>query len=119
MTSRTIPVHPVDTDSLPACGNGEPFALMVLGDSMAPEFVDGDIVVVEPDGLVFHGAFVIAGLEQDWLLRRLEQFGDKWTLAPLNSKYDSVPIESLDSVKGVVIQRTHARQRGRRKRYLD
>lgn len=119
MTSRIIPVHPVETDSHPSCGNGEPFALMVLGDSMAPEFVDGDIVVIEPDGLVYHGAFVIAGIEQDWLLRRLEQSGNTWTLVPENPRYDIVSIESLDNIRGVVTQRTHPRCRDRRKRYFD
>jgi phage repressor protein C with HTH and peptisase S24 domain len=33
------------------CSGGEVFALRVLGNSMAPEFLDGEIVIVEPDGV--------------------------------------------------------------------
>jgi SOS-response transcriptional repressor LexA len=34
-----------------SCGR-EPFALRVIGDSMAPEFQDGCIIVIDPEGVV-------------------------------------------------------------------
>ena len=37
--------------SLDACSGGEAFALRVLGDSMAPEFNEGEIIIIEPEGL--------------------------------------------------------------------
>ncbi|MBT6786684.1 MAG: S24 family peptidase, partial [Acidiferrobacteraceae bacterium] len=43
-----------------SCASNEPFALQVLGDSMAPEFKDGCVVIVEPGGSVCDGAFVVA-----------------------------------------------------------
>ena len=43
-----------------SCSGAEPFALRVLGDSMAPEFADGDIIIVEPDGALHDGSFVLA-----------------------------------------------------------
>jgi len=119
MRSRTIPLHPVDSDSQPSCGNDESFALMVLGDSMAPEFIEGDVVVVEPGGFAANGSFVIAHIGKEWTLRRLDRHGDHWTLAPVNPCYHGVEIESLNDVKGVVIQRTHPRWRERRKRYIE
>ena len=33
----------------------EPFALRVIGDSMAPEFLDGHIIVVDPGFPLFNG----------------------------------------------------------------
>ena len=43
------------------CDSGsESFALMVLGDSMVPEFNEGEIIVVEPDGATRDGSFVLA-----------------------------------------------------------
>ena len=42
------------------CSGGESFALRVLGHSMAPEFVEGEIIVIEPDGALRDGCFVLA-----------------------------------------------------------
>ena len=50
------------------CGAAEPFALRVIGNDMAPEFCDGNIVVVDPGGRVKHGCFVIAELADDTVL---------------------------------------------------
>ena len=41
-------------------GGGESFALRVLGSSMEPEFNEGEIIIIEPDGLARDGAFVLA-----------------------------------------------------------
>ncbi len=53
------------------CGGGEVFALRVLGDSMAPEFLEGEIIIVEPDGALHDGSFVLAQLDGEWTLRQL------------------------------------------------
>jgi len=37
-----------------SCG-GEPFALRVSGDVMAPEFNDGCIIIIDPSGVVKDG----------------------------------------------------------------
>ena len=34
------------------CASSEPFALRVLGDSMEPEFKDGCVIIIDPDGVV-------------------------------------------------------------------
>ena len=47
MQRKIIPVTPVVPHrdaAQEACENAEPFALMVLGDSMLPEFAEGDII---------------------------------------------------------------------------
>ncbi len=43
------------------CGH-DPFALRVLGDSMAPEFMEGHILIIEPDGEIKDGSYVFACL---------------------------------------------------------
>ena len=42
------------------CSGGESFALRVLGDDMAPEFNEGEIIIIEPDGALKDGFFVLA-----------------------------------------------------------
>ena len=39
---------PATEAAVPDCGGGESFALMVLGHSMAPEFLEGEIIIIEP-----------------------------------------------------------------------
>ena len=43
-------------EDLPSCAGGESFALMVMGHSMAPEFLEGEIIIIEPDGLAQDGS---------------------------------------------------------------
>ena len=54
-------------DLAPDCSAGESFALMVLGHSMAPEFLEGEIIIIEPDGLAADGylATMLAPYEVD------------------------------------------------------
>jgi DNA polymerase V len=53
------------------CAGSEPFALQVLGDSMAPEFPDGCVVVSEPGSAVHDGCYVIADYKGEIILRQL------------------------------------------------
>jgi SOS-response transcriptional repressor LexA len=114
---KTIPIATLREGS--DCDGAESFALMVLGDSMAPEFEDGDIVVVEPDGLVRDGSFVIAIAEGEWTLRQLRAGSDGWTLHALNAAYPAAPLADLDAVRGVVIQKSRPGRRRTVKRYVE
>lgn len=107
---RTIPIT-ADGDG-GACSGAESFALMVLGDSMAPEFTEGDVIVIEPEGLATDGAFVLARHDGEWIFRQLVAAGDGWQLRPLNSRYPGIRLEGLSAVRGVVIQKSTP---GRRK----
>ena len=40
-----LPILPAAGAESGDCAGSEPFALMVLGDAMAPEFVEGEIIV--------------------------------------------------------------------------
>jgi SOS-response transcriptional repressor LexA len=101
------------------CSADEPFALRVLGDSMRPEFDDGDVVVVEPEGIAGDGSFVVACCNGEWMLRELRGDGDGWRLAALDPAYPEVAIPDLAPVRGVVIQRAKPGRRRMTKRYVD
>jgi DNA polymerase V len=86
----------------------ESFALRVIGDDMAPEFLDGEIIIVEPDGALKDGCFVLARDGQAWTFRQLCRRGDGWVLHALNpvrTDLRDTPLPDLDAVHGVVIQK--------------
>lgn len=117
---RTIPIRPAAADpELEACAAAEPFALMVLGDSMAPEFREGEIIIIEPAGLATDGAYVLAWLGDEWIFRQLARAGDRWELRPLNPAYPAAVIGDLGCVRGVVIQKSRPGRRKETKRYVD
>lgn len=96
--------HPQPAD----CGGSEPFALRVLGEDMAPEFLHGEIVVIEPGGAVHDGSYVLAQHGGEWLLRQLRREGAEWQLRALNpacAVHACVPLPDLAAVHGVVIQK--------------
>ena len=37
----------------------EPYALQVIGDSMTPEFEDGNIIIVDPGVALYNGAYAV------------------------------------------------------------
>ncbi len=107
--------------TLDSCASGEPFALMVLGDAMEPEFVEGDIILIEPEGLATDGSYVLAQVNEEWTFRQLlkDQNGG-WTLAALNPAYPTIPVPGVrEVVKGVIIQKSKPGRRKATKRYVD
>lgn len=118
---KTIPIVPAaggDDADLDACSSAEPFALMVLGDSMAPEFLEGEIIIIEPEGLAHDGSYVLAQVDGEYIFRQLVTREGRWWLAPLNPDYSSRAIPDLSAVKGVVIQKQRPGSRRSRKSYL-
>lgn len=113
---RTIPIV-ADTGN--DCSGAESFALMVLGDSMAPEFTDGDVVVVEPEGLARDGSFVIAHVAGEWTLRQLVATQGAWMLRALNPAYPEQRLPDLAQIRGVVIQKSRPGRRRAVRRYVE
>ena len=97
--------QPADGSSHGACSDAEPFALMVLGDSMEPEFMEREIIVVEPEGLATDGSYVIAFHNEEYIFRQLIKRETGWALHALNPAYPDHPIASLSGVRGVVIMK--------------
>ena len=110
----SIPAAPAEHEFTSNCDGGEVVALMVLGDSMEPEFIEGEILVIEMSGLAEEGSFVVAEVaEEGFIFRQLiRDGGDGWQLRALNPAYPDIVIPGLGSIKGVVTQK---KKPGRRK----
>ncbi len=105
----------------PGCSGGESFALRVLGEDMLPEFREGDIIIVEPDGALRDGCFVLARPDGEWTLRQLARSGSGWCLRALNPAPGTpaeTPIADLSPVHGLVIQRAVPGRRKLTKHYI-
>jgi len=101
------PAHAAESDA-GACSGAESFALRVLGNDMAPEFNEGEIIIVEPDGALKDGSYVLAQVAGEWIFRQLRRSGDGWALNALNparSDLPVLPLPDLAAVRGVVIQK--------------
>lgn len=103
---------PVAEEEATGCSAGEAFALRVIGHSMAPEFSEGEIILIEPDGALHHGCYVLAQAEGEWTFRQLQQRGSDWWLHPLNPDWPDQKLPDLSAVHGRIIQ---AAVPGRRK----
>lgn len=124
MPTHRFPIAVVAAAEPDDCSGGESFALRVLGDSMRPEFDDGDIVVIEPDGLARDGSFVLALWQGQYLLRRLARRGDGWSLQTLNPAPgerldEDIALADLAAVRGVVIQKSRPGRRRATRRYVE
>ncbi|RLA03608.1 MAG: S24 family peptidase [Gammaproteobacteria bacterium] len=98
-----------------SCG-GEPFALRVIGDTMAPEFMDGCIIIIDPSGVVKDGSYVLARQGEEYIFRQLVFGDDVYYLRTLEEGHDDIEIPDLVLVEGVIIQQG-ARRRADRKHY--
>ncbi len=115
-----VPAGELQTDAaLDNCSGAESFALMVLGDSMEPEFVEGDIIVIEPEGLAIDGSYVMAWLGDEWIFRQLSGSEGDWKLRALNPRYPAASIPDLSVIKGVIIQKSKPGRRKAVKRYVE
>ncbi|MCH1521293.1 MAG: S24 family peptidase [Arenicellales bacterium] len=99
------------------CASAEPFALQVLGESMAPEFIEGCVVIVDPGAPIRHGAFVVAEHGDGVILRQLVIENNEWSLQALQEGFPRIRIGSANLIRGVVTQRS-GRKRSERKSYL-
>jgi DNA polymerase V len=117
---RVIPIQSQAPDAeLDSCSSAEPFALMVLGDSMEPEFLEGEVILIEPEGLATDGSFVLAQLDGEWIFRQLARHAGGWRLQALNPAYPAADIPDLAAVKGVIIQKSKPGRRKATKRYVE
>jgi len=99
-----------------SCG-AEPFALRVIGDIMAPEFKDGCIIIIDPEGLVSDGCFVLAQHGDEYIFRQLEFGEGRYYLKALQDGYDTIELASLETIAGVIVQQA-GRRRADRKHYV-
>ena len=99
------------------CSASEPFALRVIGDEMAPEFIDGNIVIVDPGGKLSSGCYVIARHQGEMIFRQLIINQEKISLRALDISLDEIALPNgVDDIVGVISQRSGPR-RSEHKRY--
>ncbi len=99
-----------------SCSELEPYALRVLGDSMAPEFWDGCIIIIDPGSPARDGAYVIVDYKGECIFSQLRIESGRHYLKPLNTSHTSVDLVEPYTVRGVVIQRA-GRRRAEHKHY--
>ncbi len=119
---KTIPIIPQNegpeiSEETSACSSAEPYALMVLGDSMLPEFEEGEIIIIEPEGLANNGSYVVAWHKDEYIFRQLVQHEQRWYLKPLNDLYPTDEVSGLEVVKGVITQKKKPGKRSSMKSY--
>jgi DNA polymerase V len=98
------------------CSESEPFALQVLGDDMEPEFLNGCIVIGEPNAVVADGSYVIARHDDEYIFRQLhinEQSG-QWTLSAIKEGLPVLQISGREDVRARVVQSTSGRRKTRK-----
>lgn len=113
---KFIPLRPAADSALAfadaggACTEAEPFALMVKGNSMEPEFSDGHIIMVDPSMPPVNACYVVAETEDEYIFRQLQiRDGSKY-LVPLNDLYPSLALEHDRAIVGVITQRSGHRR---------
>ena len=117
-SNKIIPLHPAFdqeemrfTDAGGACTEAEPFALMVKGDSMEPEFHDGHIIMIDPSMPPINGSFVVAEHEGGHIFRQLRIYEGKKYLQPLHDGYPTLELEHDNAIVGVITQRSGRRRK--------
>ncbi len=93
-----------------SCSGREIYALRALGDSMVPEFEHGTVIIVDPEAVVKDGSYVIAKIDGEYIFRQLRMYDGKFFLQPLNDLYETIEIESLDVLDGVIVQAGNRRK---------
>ncbi len=93
------------------CAELEPYALRVTDDSMAPEFWEGCIIIIEPRHSARSGQYAVVDYANDTTFRQFVEEGGRQFLKPLNEKYAAVEITGPFSVRGIVIQRAGTRRK--------
>lgn len=79
------------------------FALQIEGDSNAPDFTPGTVIIVDPDLRAKPGNFVVAKLGKILTMRELVKDGTEYALKPVNPRY---PVHALSDgeIIGIVCE---------------
>ena len=92
------------------CAELEPYALRVTDDSMAPEFWEGCIIIIEPRHVARSGQYAVVDFANDTTFRQFVVDGERHFLKPLNESHPTVELSGPYTVRGVVIQRAGTRR---------
>ena len=94
----------LDLPELRGKKESELFAVRVVGDSMSPTFLNGDVVVIWTQGQPEAGRVVAVHQHGDGIiLKRLQYAGSQPMLYSDNPAYPPVPLGEYDRIFGVVL----------------
>lgn len=100
------PGHAEEWIDTVATSHPNAFALTVRGDSMEPEFAEGDIITIDPGRAYYSGSFVVAKNGEEATFKQLILDGPNVFLKPLNERY---PIKDMTGVEmrivGVIVEK--------------
>lgn len=88
--------------------NANTYALRIRGDSMEPEFVHDDIIIVDPHKRAENGSYIVARLEDETesTFKQLQIDGSRQYLKPLNPRYPVLQVNGNMTICGVVRAKT-------------
>jgi SOS-response transcriptional repressor LexA len=83
------------------------FSLIVMGDSMEPEFLEGEIIIINPNKEALPGDFIIVkSPDGETTFKQLKRYGNRWVLHPLNPRYEDMEVRRGDfSIIGKVVKK--------------
>jgi len=104
------PIETVETDDTfvvpeQLLGRGSSFVLRVKGDSMIDDGIcDGDFIVVEKRDRAANGETVVALVNGNATVKRLQQDGERVRLLPANDRIEPIVARASDvEIRGVVV----------------
>lgn len=104
----------LDNDTT-SCASRAPYVLRVTDDSMAPEFNQGAIIIVDPDYPYTHNAFVVADYDNETYFRQFKIRSGKAYLVPLNKSFSEIEMRNDYKIRGVITQQGRNRRLGIKK----
>ena len=78
---------------------GEGFAVQVIGDSMFPNLMDGDLAIVRSRAVAQNGDIVVALLGDEATIKRFQRLQDRVLLIPDNSDYKTLEFTSGQEIR--------------------
>lgn len=97
-------LNPEEYDWVLAVSNvsNRAFALRVQGDSMHPEFTEGDVIICDPEAQWNSGSYIVVMQDDHATFKRLIYDGARPMLKALNPVYGVMPLKDDAIVCGVV-----------------
>ena len=102
-------------DETSSCARRAPYVLQVTDDSMAPEFLQGAIIIVDPDFPHTHNAYVVVDYDNETYFRQFKVRGSQASLVALNNKYPEIVMQKEYNIRGVITQQARNRRIGMKK----
>ncbi len=100
----------MNQETVGSCSDLEPFALRVEGESMAPEFEDGCIIIIDPGYPPVSGAYLVIDYQGEYIFRQLILAEGKAYLNPVNPLFPPQELTDPYKVVGAVVQCNHGKR---------